>query len=241
MRFPIPLVSSFLLFLSAASSAAEVPIQVSGKQIEIGAVLTDQAADVMGLAGPSHTPLLVIEAPPIGSSGARMVGRIESFDVESEAWIELWAIYPDGTRSVERTLDRDGPELRLAGTTERRSFELPVALGAGGVKPLRLELNVGMLGRGIVSVSGLRLERDGGIPSALSAGIWTLGGRGGISGSDAARALPIAFGVFALGALLAWHARVRRVGPGVDRLVGEPHRELARAVRLAPPSPTRAR
>ncbi len=241
MRATPSFVGSFLLLFSMASAAAEAPIQVAGDQIAIGEVIADEAADVMGLDGPSHTPLLVIEAPPIGGSGARVVGRIESFDVESEAWIELWTIYPNGTRSVERTLDRDGPDLRLAGTTERRSFELPVALGAGGAKPLRLELNVGMLGRGIVSVSGLRLERDGGAPPALGAGIWTLGDRGGVPDSGLARALAIALVVSVLGALLAWHARVRRVGPGVDRFVVGPHRELARAVRLASPSPSRAR
>ncbi len=227
MRVTIPLASSFVLFFSWASPAAEAPIQVAGDEIAIGQVIADEAADVMGLEGPSHTPLLVIEAPPVGRSGARMVGRIESFDVESEAWIELWAIYPDGTRSVERTLDRDGPDLRLAGTTERRSFELPVALGPGGVKPHRLELNVGMLGRGIVSVSKLRLERDAATPAVLGAGVWMLGGRSGSSGIVAVRALPIAVGVFALGACLAWQVRVRRAEPDSDRIALEQIREPA--------------
>lgn len=227
MRAPITLVTSLVVFLSATSLAAEVPILVSGEQIAIGEVISDESADVMGLKGPSHTPLLVIEAPPIGERGARVVGTIKSFDVESEAWIELWAIYPDGTRSVERTLDRDGPDLRLAGTTERRSFELLVALGPGGVKPHRLELNVGMLGRGIVSVSELRLERDGATPAGLGASAWVLGARRGDPRANAARTVPIALGALGLGAYLAWHTRSRRPAPGADRIVIEQLQELA--------------
>jgi len=227
MRAAIMLSTSLVVLLATASLAAEAPILVSGEQIAIGEVITDESADVMGLAGPSHTPLLVIESPPIGRHGSRMIGTIESFDVESEAWIELWAIYPDGTRSVERTLDRDGPDLRLAGTTERRSFELLVALGPGGVKPHRLELNVGMLGRGIVSVSKLRLERDSATSGAIDAGVWTLGDSSGSSGADAARALPIVLGVLGLGAFLAWHTRSRRPVPGADRIVIEQLQELA--------------
>ncbi len=218
MRAIVPVIGSLFVVFAAASAAAEVPIQVTGKQIAVGEVLTDEAADVMGLAGPSHTPLVVIEAPPVGLEGARLVGTIESIDVESEAWVELWAIYPDGTRSVERTLDRDGPDLRLAGTTERRRFALSVALGRDGVKPQRLELNVGMLGRGIVSVSKLRLEGDGATSAAFGAGFWALGARGGPSAAGAIRALPIAFGALGLGAGLAWHARSRRRVPIAGRL-----------------------
>lgn len=222
-----PVIASLVVFLAAASHAAEAPILVSGEEIAPGKVISDEAADVMGLKGPSHTPLLVIEGPPIGSQGARLVGTIESFDVESEAWIELWAIYPDGTRSVARTLDRNGPDLRLAGTTERRRFELPVALGAGGAKPQRLEMNVGMLGRGIVSVSKLRLERDGAKSAALGAGAWGLGGRNGKPRSDAAHALPIVLGALGLGAGLAWQTRSRRPARAVDRIGVEQLPELA--------------
>ena len=220
-----PILASLVVFLAAVSHAAEAPILVSGDEIAAGKVITEQAADVMGLKGPSHTPLLVIEGPPIGSQGARLIGTIESFDVESEAWIELWAVYPDGTRSVARTLDRDGADLRLAGTTERRRFELPVALGAGGAKPQRLEVNVGMLGRGIVSVSKLRLERDGAKAAAL--GAWGFGGRNGKARSDAAHALPVVLGALGLGAGLAWHTRSRRPALALDRIGIERLQELA--------------
>ena len=227
IRVTVTAIAGFVLFLSAASHAAEAPIQLRGNQIAVGEVMAREAADVIGLEGPSQTPLLVIDAPPIGSRGARITGRIESFDVESEAWIELWAIYPDGSRSVERTLDRDRPDLRLAGTTERRSFELPVALGPGGAKPQRLELNVGMLGRGIISVANLRLERDGARADELGAAISLLGFAVGDPGSGASRAVPVSFGALVVGAGMAWHARVRRRLPGADRIVIEQLQEVA--------------
>ncbi len=228
MRAIAPIIASFVLLLSTASRAAEAPIQLRGNQVAVGEVMAREAADVIGLEGPSQTPLLVIDAPPVGSQGARITGRIESFDVESEAWIELWAVYPDGSRSVARTLDRNRPDLRLAGTTERRSFELPVALGPGGAKPQRLELNVGMLGRGIVSVANLRLERDGARADGLGAAIWALRGFGiGDPGAGPLRAVPVSFGALVVGAGMAWHTRSRRRVLHGDRIAIEQLQELA--------------
>ncbi len=166
MRPIVVILSVISLVVATASGAGEMPIRLVGKQVAVGEVISREAADVMGLDEPSHTPLLVVEAPPVGRRGARLSGFVESTDVDSVAWLELWVLYTDGARSVARTLDRDRPELRLAGTTERRRFALPVALGAGGARPQRLELNVGMFGTGIVSVSELRLEYDEAAPSA---------------------------------------------------------------------------
>lgn len=227
LRVIVPAIAGLVLLLSAASHAAEAPIQLRGNQIAVGEVMAVGAADVIGLEGPSQTPLLVIDAPPVGSRGARITGRIESFDVEPEAWIELWAIYPDGSRSVQRTLDRDRPDLRLAGTTERRHFELSVALGPGGAKPQRLELNVAMFGRGIISVANLRLERDGARADERGAAISLLGFGIGDPGAGARRAVPVSFGALVVGAGMAGHARIRRRLSGADRIGIEQLQELA--------------
>jgi hypothetical protein len=171
MRPIIVILSVLSLVFATASGAGEVPIRLDGEQVAVGEVISREAADVIGLDEPSHTPLLVVESPPVGRRGARLSGFVESIDVDSVAWLELWALYADGTRSVARTLDRNGPELQLAGTTERRRFALPVALGVGGARPQRLELNVGMFGTGIVSVSELRLEHDEAEPRAARFGL----------------------------------------------------------------------
>lgn len=136
---------------------AEEALRIAGATLAPDGLLTHKTADVMGNDGPSHTALLAIEDPPLGA-GSRIGGRVEVFEVDSEAWLELAAVYPDGRREVARTLDAAGPAARLQGTAAPRRFELAVPADPGGAKPVRLELGVGMLGPGVVSVSELRLE-----------------------------------------------------------------------------------
>jgi len=136
---------------------ADDALRIAGAALGPDGLLTRKAADVMGNDGPSHTALLAIEDPPL-RAGSRIEGRVEVFEVDSEAWLELAAVYPDGHREVARTLDAAGPAARLRGTAAPRRFELAVPAGPEGAKPVRLELGVGMLGPGVVSVSELRLQ-----------------------------------------------------------------------------------
>jgi hypothetical protein len=155
--------------LVASRAAAEEPLRIAGAALGPDGVLTRQAADVMGNDGPSHTPLLVIDAPP-QHGASRISGQVEAFEIDSEAWLELAAVFADGRREVTRTLDRTGAAAALRGTVDARRFELAVPLDPGGPKPVRLELGVGMLGPGVVSVSELRLEA-GAAQAAAGAGI----------------------------------------------------------------------
>ncbi|HSJ97199.1 MAG TPA: hypothetical protein VLC53_09000 [Myxococcota bacterium] len=175
-----------LAALSAVSAHGAEPLRIAGAALGPDGVLTRRAADVLGNDGPSHTPLLVIEDPPL-RGWSRLSGRVETFEIESEAWLELAAISADGRREVARTLDPAGPAARLRGTAEPRRFELAVPFDGAGAKPVRLELAVGMLGPGVVSVSELRLEPD--VARAAGAGP---GRRGVVLGLGGAGALALA-------------------------------------------------
>lgn len=160
------------LVLSLAPHAgADEPLHVAAAALGPDGVLTRQAADVMGNDGPSHTPLLVIDEPAL-RGGSRISGRVEAFEIDSEAWLELAAVYADGRREVARTLDANGPGARLRGTAEPRRFELGVPFDGAGPRPVRLELGVGMLGPGVVSVSELRLEAGAAQAAAPVPGLW---------------------------------------------------------------------
>lgn len=148
-----------LALLGAPPAGADEPLHIAGGSLGADGVLTRQAADVMGHDGPSHTSLLVVDDPP---PAARVLdGRVETFEIEGEAWLELAAIFPDGRRAVVRSLDPEDPATRLQGTAAARPFALAVPRDPDGAAPARLELAVGLLGPGVVSVSELRLAPGG--------------------------------------------------------------------------------
>lgn len=152
-----------LLSLASRAGAGE-PLHLTGAALGPDGRITRNAADVMGNDEPSYTPLLVIDAPVLRGA-ERITGRVETFQVDGEAWLELASVFADGHRDVNRTRDAGGT--RLAGTSETRPFALAVPSAGEGPAPVRVELGVGMLGPGVVSVSALRLEGAG--PGAASA------------------------------------------------------------------------
>ncbi|MEB2343575.1 MAG: hypothetical protein OZ948_02415 [Deltaproteobacteria bacterium] len=155
-----------LVLLVAVRAGADEPLRIAGAALGPDGVLTRRTADVMGHDGPSHTVLLVVEAPALHGA-SRISGRVEAFEIDPEAWLELAAVFPDGHREVARTLDASDPAAPLHGTAAPRRFALAVPAGRDGAQPVRLELGVGMLGPGVVSVSELRLE-TGPAPAAAT-------------------------------------------------------------------------
>lgn len=141
--------------LAAPPAGADEPLRIAGASLGVDGVLTRRAADVMGDDGPSHTLLLVIDDPP--PAARALGGEVECFEVEGEAWIELAAVYPDGRREAVRSLDPESPSTRLQGTAPPRAFRLVAPGDRDGAAPARLELAVGLLGPGVVSLSELRL------------------------------------------------------------------------------------
>jgi len=139
----------------AAPAGADEPLRVSAAALGADGGLGARVADVLGGDGPSYTRVLAIEAPP---AGGRIAGQVEVFEIDGEAWIELVAVQADGRRAVARTTDPGRAAPRLVGSAPPRSFALDAPADPGGAAPVHLELAVGMLGPGVVSLSALRFE-----------------------------------------------------------------------------------
>jgi hypothetical protein len=155
-----------LALLAAVPARGDEPLRIAGASLGADGVLTRQAADVMGNDAPSHTMLLVVEDPP--PSAGRLSGRVETFQIDGEGWLELVAEFADGGREVVRSPGAEDAGGRLQGTAPPRPFSLAVPRAADGAAPVRLALAVGLLGPGVVSVSELRLEA--GAPTAAAGG-----------------------------------------------------------------------
>jgi hypothetical protein len=153
---PLALLALPALLLAAAATRADEPLRVDGASLGADGVLTRRAADVMGNDAPSRTTLLVVDAPPPTADALR--GRVETFEIDGEGWLELVAAFADGSARAVRALAADGTDARLRGTAPAREFALAIPRAADGSAPARLELAVGLLGPGVVSVSELRLE-----------------------------------------------------------------------------------
>jgi len=151
-------VAMLALWGVATPAEADVALTIDGRQIRPGSVLTRQIADVVGGAGPTTTPVLGIDAPPIVGDSYAVLGSVAYEDVSGEGYLELWSVFADGSRYFSRTLDARGPMAKLAGSSSARPFALPFSLGDRSDKPTRLELYVVLPGAGQVHLSGVRLE-----------------------------------------------------------------------------------
>jgi hypothetical protein len=127
-------------------------------------------------------PLTTVDGSSIGGQGYAVVGEVRYEDVAGRAYLEMWSVFPDGSRYFSRTLDDEGALAAITGTSDWRPFELPFYL-QGAPPPDRLEINVVLPSAGEVRVGPLRVVPFGALSST---GWWsdrTAGLVGGIAGS----------------------------------------------------------
>ncbi len=110
-------------------------------------------------------------------------GRVQHEDVEGVAYLEMWSIFPDGSRYFTRTLGEYGTMQKIQGTSGWREFELPFNLMNAKPDFVTLEINIFMPGKGKIQLSSLTVSD---IQTSI-AGEWfsasTTGKIGGILGS----------------------------------------------------------
>ncbi len=137
------------------------------------------------LNGPGTHPVFAVEAPAVTGDSYAITGKVAYDGVAGDGYLEMWSVFPDGSRYFSRTLDVAGPLGKLSGTSPERAFALPFFLTEGAPRPARLELNVVLPAAGHVVVSGLRFEPDA--SAAGTKGAWwsaqTGGWIGGVAGS----------------------------------------------------------
>ncbi len=118
-------------------------------------------------------------------------GRIQYWNIEGIAYLEMWNILPDGSRYFSRTLGEYGTMQRIQGLSGWREFELPFNLMNAKPESVTLEINVVMPGKGTIELSGLTVSdiqtsvewfsrRTGGVVGGILGGI--CGTFGGIIG-----------------------------------------------------------
>jgi hypothetical protein len=150
-------------------------------------------------------PLATIDAPAIAAAGYALEGEVRYAGVSGQAYLEMWSIFPDGSRYFSRTLDVAGLLAALEGDSEWRPFQLPFLLEGAPGGPSSLEVNVVLPGSGTVWVGPIRLVSLGGTGS--ESGAWWSDRAAGLAGGIGGAIVGI------LGGVLGWLAargRARR-------------------------------
>jgi hypothetical protein len=144
--------------------------------VEDGAVVV-RAGDRGGVF-----PLTAVEGPAISGEGYAVVGEVRYSGVAGRAFLEMWTVFPDGSRYFSRTLDDEGPLAGMTGESDWRPFELPFYL-QGSTPPERLEINAVLPSAGEIRIGPLQVVPVGPVSGT---GWWSdrAGGLiGGIAGS----------------------------------------------------------
>ena len=187
------------------------------------------------LDGPGTKPIGVVEAPVIGGEPYAITGTVAYQGVEGIAYLEMWSVFPDGSRYFSRTLDTQGPLASLHGTSPARPFTLPFFLTPGAPHPVRLELNLVLPAAGHVTLAALTLRSgdaalrapgawwssttSGWLGGALGGAVGLLGaGIGTLSSLGRGRRVAIA-GLLALGVA----GLLLLVAGGVALVLGQPY------------------
>ena len=117
--------------------------------------------------------VLTIDNPKIAKSLYAIKGRVRYGGVEGIGYLEMWSVFPDGSRYFTRTLGTTGPMKRLKGSSGWRPFVLPFNLQKSPKRPSRLIVNVALPARGAVALSPLKLlQYEKGQDPLITAGQW---------------------------------------------------------------------
>ena len=74
-----------------------------------GAALAPERAEI---EGPASARILVVEAPAVEGDAYAIHGRVAYEGVEGEGYLEMWSVFPDGSRYFSRTLEEHNQAVR---------------------------------------------------------------------------------------------------------------------------------
>ena len=147
----------------------------------------NSAESAVEVHGPATQQVWVVESPAVRGDQYAITGSVAYADVEGEAFLEMWSVFPDGSRYFSRSLDERGPMGKLSGSSPARPFVLPFFLTPDSPRPVRLELNVVLPAGGRVSVRELRF--GSGDEAMTPPGAWWSERTGGLVGAAAGSAV----------------------------------------------------
>lgn len=149
---------------------------------------------------PTRFPLVVLDDLSPTMNTFAVEGQIKYWNVEGEAYLEMWTVLPDGSRFFTRTIAESGPLQKITGTSEWRAFSLPFNVSGELPEHVKLEVNVFMPGAGIIDISPLRIVNFS--PDLFQQQTyWWSGQTGGWIGGS------LGMGIGLLGVLLTYLAR----------------------------------
>ena len=129
--------------------------------------LDSPARTIVSAGSREPVRVLEIDSPGIRQPNHLVTGEIRYQKVGGMGYLEMWTIYPDGSRYFTRTLGDAGPMAKLAGDSDWTPVALPF-FGKDGSFPARLEINAILPGGGEIEWRHLALhERPG-----EAAGAW---------------------------------------------------------------------
>jgi hypothetical protein len=123
-------------------------------------------------------PVAQFADPVVAQPGYAVTGHVTLEAVEGSGYLEMWSVFPDGSRFFSRTLATEGPMRALTGSGSW-DFELPLFLEGATSPPNLLEINVVLPGAGDVWVENLALASLNDLSAAQGAPNGTLWGWAG--------------------------------------------------------------
>lgn len=104
-------------------------------------------------AGPTTVQIADVEIPPIDDARLIYRAQLRSRDLEGNAYLEMWCVFPDKGEYFSRAL-----QAPLSGTSEWAAQETPFFLHNGQV-PSRVRLNLVVDGKGTVWIDDVVLVK----------------------------------------------------------------------------------
>ena len=152
-----------LVALGACASDAESPVAEVrwDETAPASGRVVDDSVEVTGVEGGATFPLATLDADGVGDVGYAIVGDVRYEGVAEPGYLEMWTVFPDGSRYFSRTLDDEGAMAALAGDSDWRPFQLPFSLEGATQAPSTLELNAVLPSTGRVWIGPLRLVAVG--------------------------------------------------------------------------------
>lgn len=130
-------------------------------------------------------PVTTIENPPIAKQHFALNGWIQHQGVEGNGYLEMWVVFPDGSRFFARTLEVAGPLQSLSGDSDWRRISLPFQLSDDpkAPQPSELIVNAVLPGAGEVMLSDLTLTEADNLAAVMKPeGAWWTDRMGGLIG-----------------------------------------------------------
>lgn len=106
-----------------------------------------------------HTSIMLarIDAPELTQKLYALTGQVKYANVNGEAYLETWNVFPKLGRAFSRTMADEGPLGKIRGNSAWRPFVLPFDASGADESPSQVEFNLALPAGGSVALRDVRL------------------------------------------------------------------------------------